>query len=373
MTKVILINRQRGASLLEILVSLSIGLILLMVLASLMVVASNSSKQRSTSELLDETARQVFSRLETDLYRSGYVDVFANDTTMLAALNGSSVAALSRYARLRAGITDPNRATLIGHLSNGRLQLIVGCNVAFVGDVAGANPPVCPLGAPSTRQALQISYQAVRSSDTATGRFPALSTHAQEGASQSGTALTCTSQTATIEDPVVINRYWARPEAGATQSSLYCQSAITGLAQVTATGSTAREQPATLGVEQLVFRYLITPTDNTPNQERPNLETTESGRSVTQYLNADAVMAHDLRWAGVVGVEICLIVAAEPFDGSREGDVPAVQPVTPNCLRDGNSTAADAPWAADIQRNAGDTRIFRRYVRTINLPNSINL
>ena len=71
MTKVILIDRQRGTSLLEILVSLSIGLILLMVLASLMVVASNSSKQRSTSELLDETARQVFSRLETDLYRSG--------------------------------------------------------------------------------------------------------------------------------------------------------------------------------------------------------------------------------------------------------------------------------------------------------------
>ena len=125
----------------------------------------------------------------------------------------------------------------------------------------------------------------MRGSDTATGKFYALSTEAQEGSSQSGAALTCINQAVTVNNPIVINRYWAQPEAGATQSSLYCQSATTALAQATTTGATAREQPTALGVEQMVFRYLITPTDNT-NQARPNLNTTESGRSVAQYLSA---------------------------------------------------------------------------------------
>ena len=73
-------------------------------------------------------------------------------------------------------------------------------------------------------------------------------------------------------------------------------------------------------------------------------------------------------------MEICVVIAAEPLDGGREADIPAVQPNVPGCLRANvGDTNANAAWAADLPRNAGDMRLHRRYVRTILIPNSLHL
>lgn len=365
------IKSQRGASLLEILVSLAIGIILLLALATLMVVANRSSAQRTTSELLDETARQVFSRLESDLRQAGYVDVFANDNTMQTALNGTGIAQMARYGRLRGQINDVNRVSLIGQMSGGRIQPLIGCNTAFADDLAANAPAVCPDGAPTTRQSIQISYQAVRGNNATEPRFHALSTVAQETNSQSAWVTTCSNQNATQEFPIIVNRYFVDREVAPNLFNLFCDSTINSLAPPANANRTA-QQPLTLGIEQIVFRYLMTPEDAAAT-ERPNLRTTVSGRSVVEYLSADQVQARPLSWAGVVGVEVCLIVAAEPLDGTSESEIANVQPQTPSCLRANANAAADAPWAAPDNRPPGDTRVYRRYVRTISIPNSLFL
>ena len=112
-------QRQQGISLLEVMISMLIGLILLIALVSLMITATNSSKQRATSELLDEQARQIFTRLENDLYRAGFVDSFTNEETLKQAFDGNNEGTAAGYMRQRSKITNPALVTLLGRNTGG--------------------------------------------------------------------------------------------------------------------------------------------------------------------------------------------------------------------------------------------------------------
>lgn len=360
---------QKGLSLIELMVALAIGMILLLALASLMSVANRSALQRTTSELLDETARQVFSRLEADLYQAGYVDAFQNEQSISAMLNVANLEVAARYARQVNNIPDITQATSLGRLTGGRIIPIIGCNQNFVGDNLNNPRDNCVDVAPTNRQAIQISYQAVRNERSQ--NYSLISNSNQEQLSSSGSAQTCNGQLATAANPIVSNRYNIDQNIG-NYSSLICDSSVSSFNE--AEPQQTRVQPIVLGVEQIVFRYLVTAIDNANMGERPDLITTPSGRSVLQYLSANQVNALPLGWASVVGVEVCVVLAAEALEGAREGVIPEVQPMLPNCLRAaGGAAAANAAWEADIIRPVGDTRLYRRYVRTITIPNSLYL
>ena len=53
------VKKQKGLSLIELMVAMGLGVLLLMALTTLFITANESSKRRSTSENLDEVARQV--------------------------------------------------------------------------------------------------------------------------------------------------------------------------------------------------------------------------------------------------------------------------------------------------------------------------
>lgn len=357
---------QRGFSLLELMVSLAIGLILLMALSSLMITANNSAKQRSTSELLDEQARQVFTRFEEDLYRAGFVDAFTNQDTLLRAFNTNNKETIAGYTRQIANISNPALATLLGRNTNGLILPLQGFD-------APASAP-SGMNCTASQQCLQIAYQAVASA--ANVGFSSLATVAQEDNSISGARVGCNGLQASATHPILISSYQLQVAgAGETRSSLYCASNRRDFSNNDGGGNTGTGmQPVVLGIEQLVFRYLVTPEDTTAETAAPNLDTTISGRGVRQYLNAAGVRATPLQWAGVVGVEVCVVVAAEPLDGGREIDIPSVQPNVPSCVRaNNNATSADVSWVADTARVAGDMRLHRRYVRTIMLPNALHL
>lgn len=359
-------KRQQGISLLELMISLAIGLILLMALASLMIAANNSAKQRSTSELMDEQARQVFFRLENDLYRSGFVDSFMNDATLQTAFDTNNQLVAASYTRQISNITDADRVSLLGRNTNGIILPLQGF------DDQNAPPTVANMTCTDTRQCLQIAYQAV-GSNLAAGNFSSVSTEAQENSSLSGATIGCNGLRVDNAFPILRNAYQLGVANNENNASLQCRSERMNFAGAS-DGTGDGFQPVVVGVEQLVFRYLTTPADGTAADSTPNLGTTLSGRSVNQYLRANAVQALPLRWSAVVGVEICVVVAAEPLDGGREGDIPTVQPNVPSCLRDDdNDTTANAAWAADVARTQGDMRLHRRYVRTILMPNSLHL
>ena len=75
----------------------------------------------------------------------------------------------------------------------------------------------------------------------------------------------------------------------------------------------------------------------------------------------------------MVGVEVCLIVAVEPMDGTKEASFAKVQPSVPTCARQAgvNAITAEAPFVTDAARKRGDSRLYKRYVQVISMPNSL--
>ena len=387
--KIKTLKLQKGLSLLELMISLAIGIILLLALASLMVTASRSAAQRTTSEILDEEARQVFSRFEKDLYHAGYVDAYYDSVSLTDVFNISDPNVLARYARQQARLPNIEQVTLLGRSTNGRMQPLRGCNINFEGDPGDENT-ICndnaaPVNDGNTppRQSLQIAYQAVRnevvspiaSAEHPTNQFSSLP-RASMDVNDPGNraARTCTTLAASGGNPIIINRYFLRAANRETFLSLSCDSAVKSFANM---NRNADLQPLVLGVEQMAFRYMVTPSNDTAMDRKPELGNSQSGRTVSSYLHANQIdTGHadaPLGWGSVVGVEVCIVVAAEPLDGAREGDIPTIQPTIPNCLRAGNGNVGNTAFAGNLPRPNNDTRLYRRYTRTFSIPNSLYL
>ncbi len=353
---------QKGISLLELMIAMALGLILLVALATVVIVANRSSKRRTTTELMDETARQIFSRLEADLRQAGYVDPFTDNNTIVESFDLTDSTRMARFVRQNSYLVSESedQRTLLGKLSQGRMQPIRGCNGPFASDGS------CTAVAPTTRQAIRISYQALRLN--ASNRLSSVSTLTQEQSSQSMAEQGCVNYNATENFPFVTNRYFMK----AGDDNLRCDSMRENL--TAAEAGVLTEQPLVNGVEEMVFRYLITPDDGTPQADELDFNNIVSGRSVNRYVDAKKVESLPLGWASVVGVEVCVVVAVTPLDGKREFQMATVQPNVPSCLRrDNNDETANSPWVNDIPRPANDVREYRRYVRTIALPNSLYL
>lgn len=374
------LRRQKGLSLLELMVAMLLGILLLIGLVTVFTTANQSSKQRSTSENLDEVIRQVINRLEYDIHNAGYIDPFSSAAAAQAAFDTEDPQVLAIYARQTANLNAKlDEATPLGKFTKGKVIPLIGCNSNF----SDANPGLgnlaqCRGNNFSLRQSIQMSYQsyapdsiqAQENSNIATAPSRSLAFRVQEqDNSFSGAGRDCIGRKITDKDGLVINRYSVR------EGSTNIGNTNNKVGSFGCSSSVGEWQSIVEGVEEMTFRYLITPDNKTAAGERVKLEDATSGLETLTYLPAakvEDVNEASLKWASVVGIEVCLIVAVEPTDGTRESAFSNIQDTVPTCARQNiNDTDAKAAFKPDTARNNDDSRYYKRYVQVISMPNSL--
>ena len=253
---------------------------------------------------------------------------------------------------------------------------LLGCNGNFNDTLPSVgNLAKCQNNAFSLRQGIQMGYQSVapdniqakENSDPIKAPSRSLAFKVQEqDQSFSGAGRDCLGRKIMDTNGLIINRYDVRD--GKTKignnvvGSFGCSSSV------------GEWQGIVEGVEEMVFRYLVTPDNKTAAGEKIVFKDATSGLETLSYLPTNKVedVSNSLKWASVVGVEVCIIVAVEPVDGTRDASFSAIQTTVPTCERqDINATEPKAPFKADIARRTGDSRYFKRYVQIITMPNSL--
>lgn len=343
---------QRGASLIEILIGLAIGLIILVAIGTAYVNANNTIRQREDQAQLNDPARAVLTMLRQNLMQAGYVDAF--DLDVAGQTRAASLFTQGDEDLANLFIRSPTRpiSTPITLMFPG-LTPIFGCDGTMNGTpngIATAAPPaVQTCGALSaTRHTLQIAYQGVpNNAANATNSLAALNPNTGDG-------LDCLQQAPPAGQTIVINRFSLSPLplAAGADSQLRC-----------AGSGGAAGQDIAPGVEEFVLRYQMSAPGVTPG---PLDQGVAAGGGQERYLTAAQVTASAQRWAGVTAVEVCMVSATPASRGPAAQGTIDLQPNRPTCTRD--ATGAFNP---NVARAAGDARLWKRYTAVVSLRNAV--
>ncbi len=337
--------RQRGVSLIEVLIGLTIGLVILAAIGTAYVGSNNLARQREDQAQLNEPARVALNMLRSNLMRAGYVDIFDLDAANRPQAASVFVPGNDNLANMF--VRDPATpiGTPIGVLFPG-LTPVFGCDGAMAGSPNGivSNPPpaapACGAANP-TRHSLQVVYQAIPNSVNPTNSLTPANT-------ATGVGLDCLQQIPPLGVSIIINRFEVENAGGGLPSRLRCEG----------TGNLAAQDIA-LGVEEFVLRYQMSAPGSAANPRA-------AGGAQQQYLSATQVAASAQGWPGVTAVEICMVSATDPARGPAAQGTLALQTTRPTCLRDANGL-----FQPNVARAAGDTRLWKRFVSVISLRNSV--
>lgn len=341
---------QEGASLIEILIGLAIGLIILIAIGTAYVNANNTIRQREDQAQLNDPARAVMTMLTQNLMKAGYVDAFDLDATGQAQAASMFTQGDAALANLFIRSPAQPLSTPISLFFQG-LTPVFGCDGAMNGTPNGivtAPPPAvqtCGAASP-TRHTLQIAYQgAPISAGNPTNSLVAVNPNTGDG-------LDCLQQLPT--GAWVINRFSLTPLplAPGADSQLRCAGSGAGGVQDIAPG-----------VEEFVLRYQMSAPGVTPG---PLALALAAGGGQERYVSAAQVNASVQRWAGVTAIEICMVSATPNTRGPAAQGTTVLQPNRPTCTRD-----ATGVFNADIARVAGDTRLWKRFTAVVSLRNAV--
>jgi type IV pilus assembly protein PilW len=344
---------QQGLTLIEVLVSITIGLVILAALGVVFANSNNTNRQQEDQTEINEPSRNLISSLRREISNAGYIDAFGNVANAIAStrnLQGISTfdnqaALVNIYQRVPRATPLPSPITTLFP----GLFPVMGCDGAMLSlpntiATAGNVPPGVFCG-PNTplQQTLQLAYQAVPAAGTTTSPLSSL----QPANPATGSGQDCLSQNTLGSQGVVINRY-------------FIQAGTDGTNELRCAGSgNAISQPIVRGVEEFVVRYQLS---------QPGVTNTlvASGGSPAQYVNATAVALDPLGWSAVTGVEVCFIIATPQVSGPAAKGVTALQTARPTCQR--NNAGQFNP---DIARTAGDLRLWKRFTTTSAVKNAI--
>lgn len=340
------VQRQRGLSIIELLVSVAIGLVILTAIGTAYINTTNTTRQRENQAELNDPARNVMRMLKQNLTQAGYVDIFDLD-----ALNRAQAASLFVPGNadranmfIRATSATPVPAPISQFFPG--LTPVFGCDGAMNSTpnaIIGAAAAVQACGAASaTRHTLQMAYQGIPNSaaNLPNSLLPADAT--------TGDGLDCLQRTPPVGEVMVINRFSAPAPAAGAVSQLNCEGS-----------GAAGDQSIAAGVEEFVLRYQMAAPGNVANPAA-------AGGGQQRYLSATDVSASAMGWAGVTAVEICIVSATPITSGPAAPGTAAVQPTRPTCTRD-NEGAFDA----SIARAAGDARLWKRYTSVVSVRNAV--
>jgi type IV pilus assembly protein PilW len=337
---------QTGASLVEILVGLAIGLVILTAIGTAYVNSNNSSRQREDQAQLNDPARNVLRTLQMNLMQAGYVDIFDID-----AVNRAQAASLfvpGSPGLVNVFVRDPAVGALTSPITQffPGLTPVFGCDGAMASSpnaLFAAAPPFNACGAGSaTRHTLQVAYQATanNAANAANSLFAANA--------NTGDGLDCLQQPPPAGETMVINRFSAPVPAAGADSQLRCEGS----------GGNAAQDIAA-GVEEFVLRYQMSAPGLAANR-------LAAGAGQERYISATEVSASAQGWAGVTAVEICIVAATPVSRGPAAQGTVNLQPTRPTCTRD-----ATGVFNANIARAAGDARLWKRYTSVVSLRNAI--
>lgn len=387
------LRQQVGITLLELMISMTIGLILLMSLASLMVTATRTANQRSISELSDEAARQIFTRLESAILMANYVDPFeradAVNTRVNSLVSGADSPLIDKYAK-KIGKEKKDYGA-ISEITNGFVWGIEGCPVSL-NDEGNCDSPNAT---PEKFQGIKIAYEGNRYGSDNTNNYASLTTLDQEKTLETGSLYACSGAgiPSTSEHSLTQSNFRVKldnnPEFGTQKNNFYCQAKrykpnqkaanageLDPVSYKEAGKDETQWQPLVDGLEEMRFRYLVTEANTTTEELKldDNGVLTIQGRNVQAYMQPNNVPNHALGWNAVVGVEVCIILAVDANDLSQNAQNKVLQPEVPTCARaDVQSESPWAPFANDVPRDPNDKRVYRRYTRIFQVPNNINL
>jgi len=347
-------NRQRqgGMTLIEVLVAIAIGLVILIAIGTSYLNSANLSRQRENQSELNEPAYVVMRMLRQNLVKAGYVDIFDLDITGKpqagTLFDPGNAKLINLYQRV------PEAALLEAPLTQffPGLLPVFGCDGAMAGTpnaimLAGTAASACA-AANATQQSLQLAFQAVPSLSVTPNPIRSL----LPDNAATGEGRDCNQQSI---DPVgakiVINRFFIRQVDGFNE--LHCAGSGNSVAQ-----------PLARGVEEFVLRYQTAQPGLAP---LPGNTTSAAGGTQAQYVNAATVAASALGWANVTAVEVCMVLATATTSGAAATGTVALQPLRQTCTRN----AATGNFNADVARNAGDTRLWKRFTSVTTLRNAI--
>lgn len=343
--------RQSGFSLIELLITLAIGLVILTAIGAAYLNSTNSLRQREDQAELNDPARIVMRLLRQNLTQAGYVDIFDLDATGRTRANGLFrpgnpvlTNAFVRDPGVPGGISTPLSLFFPG------LTPVFGCDGAMVGNpqtLLTTGPPMAlACGTPNpTRHTLQIAYQGV----PLTPANPLNSLLPDNP--DTGDGRDCLQQAVPAgAPPFIINRFSLSPLpiAAGDSSELRCQ------------GSGGMQpQPMAAGVEEFVLRYQMAAPGGAANPSA-------AGGGQAAYISATLVATSPQGWAGVTAVEVCMVSATPITRGAAATGTAALQPNRPTCLR-----GANGQFLPDIARIAGDTRLWKRFTTVVSLRNAV--
>ncbi len=351
-------HRQRGLSIVELLVSVAIGLIILTAIGTAYINTTNTTRQRETLSELDDPARNVMRMLKHDLTMAGYVDIFDLDAVSRARAASlfvpGNTTLSNMFVRATGGTAPPVFAPISQFYAG--LTPVFGCGGVMSGTptaIVTSAPPVVPAcGAGSTtRHTIQIAYQGVpnAAANLPNSLLPADTT--------TGDGLDCLQRArpaaaSAAGGVMVINRYSAPAPA------------VTGaVSQFNCEGSgAAGAQSIASGVEEFVLRYQIAAPGSVVNP-------VAAGSGQQRYVDAAAVADttnNPQGWAGVTAVEICIVSASLVATGATAPGTANMQPTRPTCTRN-----AAGGFSDNIARVAGDTRLWKRYTSVVSLRNAV--
>lgn len=364
-------QRQRGVTLIEVLVGITIGLIILTAIGTAYVNSSNLIRQRENQSDLNEPARITLRMLQFNVSRAGYVDYFDNAFGAVARPQGASVFAagaandpeIIRLTNLFQKVPDAALlSTPLTEFFPGVFP-IFGCDGAINSTpnaiATGALPAVVTCGAANaTRHSLQIAYQAV-SNNVPGSVAPSVLPPGNPLIAATGEGRDCAQQAppgaaGTPAASFVINRFFVQTNTSDGVNELYCSGS----------GNFLR-QPVARGVEEFMVRYQLAQPGVAP---LPGAVAPAAGGAQGLYVNATGVATvalNPIGWAAVTAVEVCFI-SATPMTNRGAMGTAVLQATRPTCVR-----AADGQFLPNVARVAGDARLWKRYTSVISVRNAV--
>ena len=332
----------QGFSLIELMVSLTIGLIIAIAAMSAYLGASSASRMTDAQSRMNEDAQAALTILSQQLQMAGN-NPNQDNRVIDATTPTSSSLQNPIYTPAPTYLPTP---TFVPATFTQSAFSIRGCDGKFtnISSAADLDSLTCTAGTSTLPDSIAVSYEADRfnTEPTAAGAatdclgFKLTDIVAEDVPVFDTVAATIT--TADITYTVADNRFYVGTSAAITSPSLYCKG----------NGGASTPQPLVENIEDIQFQY-----------GTKNATTTSTTATVAGYLTADEVITQANlallpsdgdRWSKVLSVRICVIVRS---------DFPVVSDASSAQYRDCDCNTKTAP----------DLRLRRAYFSTVALRN----